>query len=287
MHPQQGVALERVEVAVQLDVVIVCEVAGALAPWGFPLVNRLPLQLHLHGHEVAIGGDQGADAGGLDVLQLLLHQMEDHIGARFAAFGSLEAEIWRSIAAPAHGLAIGSGTEGDQFHLLGDHEAGIEAQAEVANDGVAFLFVFFEEVFGAGERHLVDIALDLIGGHADAVVGDRERVGFAVDPDADGGFGALAAVTAHGGHAPLANGIDAIAHQFPQKDLMAAVNGLFDDRENVLGVDLNLALFQHRHGRSSEWPDPTDGNGLDSIPVMVGSPNPSWPATASVSLGLN
>ena len=124
----------------------------------------------------------------------------------------------------------------------------------MANDGVAFLFVFFEEVFGAGERHLVDIALHLIGGHADAVVGDGEGVGFPVDPDADGGFGAFAAVTAHGGHAPLANGIDAIAHQFPQEDLMAAVNGLFDDREDVLGVDLNLALFQHRHGSRVSGP---------------------------------
>ena len=254
MHPQQGVPLEGVEVAIQLDVVIVCEIPGALAPWGFPFVDRFTLQLHLHGHEVAIGGDQIADAGWLDVLELLLHQVQDHIRAGFAALGSLQAEIRRSIAAPAHGLAIGSGAEGDQLHLLGDHEARIEAQAEVANDGVTFLFVFFEEIFGAGERHLVDVALDLIGGHADAVVGDGEGVGFPVDPDADGGFGALTAVTAHGGHAPLANGIDAIAHQFPQENLMAAVNGLFDDREDVLGVDLNLALFQHRHGSRVSGP---------------------------------
>jgi hypothetical protein len=30
---------------------------------------------------------------------------------------------------------------------------------------------------------------------------------------------------------------------------MAAVDGFFDDREDVFGVDLNLTLFfQHRHG---------------------------------------
>jgi hypothetical protein len=29
---------------------------------------------------------------------------------------------------------------------------------------------------------------------------------------------------------------------------MAGIDGLLDDREDVLGVDLNLALFQHRHG---------------------------------------
>ena len=200
--------------------------------------------------------------------------MQDHIGAGFTAFGSLEAEVGRPITAPAHGLAIGSGTEGDQLHLLGDHETGIEAQSKVANDGVAFLFVFFEEVFGAGECNLVDIALDLIGVHADSVVGNGERVGFAVDPDADGGFGPLTAVTTHRSHAPLANGIDTIAHQFAQEHLMAAVNGLFDDRKDVLGVDLNLALFQHRHGRSCRCHDPKDGQGSDSMAVMVGSPNP-------------
>jgi hypothetical protein len=38
---------------------------------------------------------------------------------------------------------------------------------------------------------------------------------------------------------------------------MAAVDGLFDDREDVFGVDLNLTLFfQHRHGRSRHWVEP-------------------------------
>ena len=38
---------------------------------------------------------------------------------------------------------------------------------------------------------------------------------------------------------------------------MAAVDGLFDDRKDVFGVDLNLALFQHRHGkRFCRWAKP-------------------------------
>ena len=32
-----------------------------------------------------------------------------------------------------------------------------------------------------------------------------------------------------------------------KKHLVAAVNGLFDDREDVFGMDLNLALLEHRH----------------------------------------
>ena len=94
MNPEQGIALEWVEVAIQLDVVLIAELPGALAPGGFALVDRLPFQLHLHRHEVAVGIDQGANPGGLDVLELLLLQVQDHVGAGFAALSGFEAEIW-------------------------------------------------------------------------------------------------------------------------------------------------------------------------------------------------
>ena len=175
--------------------------------------------------------------------------MQDYVGAGLAALGHLQAEVGGAITAPAHRLSASTGREGHQLHLLSHHEAGIEAQAEVADDRVVFLLVFLEEVFGAGKGHLVDVALHLIDIHADAVVGDGEGVGLAVDADRNLGFRPFAAVASHRRHAPLADGIHAIAHQLPHKHLMAAVDGLFDDRKDVFGVDLNLALFQHRHGK--------------------------------------
>ena len=118
----------------------------------------------------------------------------------------------------------------------------------MANDGVVFLLVLLQEILGAGEGHLVDVALHLIGGHADAVVADGERFGFAIHTDPDGPVIPFTAIAGHRRHAALADGVDAIAHQLPQKHLMAGINGLLDDRENVFGVDLNLTLFlQHRH----------------------------------------
>ena len=118
----------------------------------------------------------------------------------------------------------------------------------MANDGVVFLLVLLQEILGAGEGHLVDVALHLIGGHADAVVADGERFGFAIHTDPNGPVIPFTAVAGHRRHAALADGVDAIAHQLPQKHLMAGINGLLDDRENVFGVDLNLTLFlQHRH----------------------------------------
>ena len=247
MHPQQRVALEGVEVAVELDVVVVAEIPRALAPGRLALVHRFALQLHRHRQEVAVGGDQGADAGGLEILQLLLHQVQDHIGAGFAALGRLQPEAGGSVAGPAHRLAALAGGEGHQFHLAGDHETGVEAQAEVADDRVALALVLLQEILGTGEGHLVDVALHLIGVHADAVVRDGERLGLAVDADVDQSFGALAAVAGHRRHPALADGIHAVAHQLPQEHLVAAVDGLLDDREDVLGVDLDLTLLGLQH----------------------------------------
>ena len=149
MHPEQGVTLERVEVAIELDVVVVAELTGTLAPGGLTLVDCFTFKLDLHWQEVAIGGDQGADSGRLDVFKLLFHQVQNHIGARLTALGRLQTEVGGAITAPAHRLRVPTGGEGHQFHLLGHHEAGIEPQAEMANDCVVFPLVFLKEIFRA------------------------------------------------------------------------------------------------------------------------------------------
>ena len=118
----------------------------------------------------------------------------------------------------------------------------------MANDGVVFLLVLLQEILGTGEGHLVDVALHLIGRHANAVVADGDGLGLTIHRDPDGSVIPFAAVAGHGGHAALADGVDAIAHKLPKKHFVAGINGLLDDRENVFGVDLNLTLFlQHRH----------------------------------------
>ena len=118
----------------------------------------------------------------------------------------------------------------------------------MANDGVIFLFVFLEEILSTGKGHLIDVALHFIGCHADAVVGDGQSLGLAINPDANAAVFTLTAISSHGSHSALADGINAVAHQLPKENLMAGINGLLDDRENVFGVDLDLTLFvHHRH----------------------------------------
>ena len=207
VNPQQGIPLKGIQVAIQFDVIFIAEIPGALAPRCLALINSFALQLHLYWHEVAVGGDQGADAGGLDVLQLLLHQMQDHIGARLAALCRFQAEAGGAITAPTHGLGVGTGREAHQLHLLGHHEAGVKPQAKMANDCIVFLLVLLQKIFGTGECHLIDIALNLIGGHADTVVGNGEGIFFSIDTNRDLALIALAAVAGHGSHAALTDGV--------------------------------------------------------------------------------
>ena len=248
MHPEQWVTLKWVQVVVEIDVVLVGELPGALSPRGIHLVDCFPLQLHRHCHEIAVGVDQGADPSWFDVLQLLLHQVENHIGAWLITLSGTEAEVGGSITAPAHRVAVRPRRSRHQFHLLRHHETGVEAQAEMADDRVSLLFVLLQKILGTGEGNLVDVALHLIGGHADAVVSNGELFSISVNGDADNPVFAFAAVARHGRHTPLADGVDTVADQLAEKHLMAGVHGLLDDREDVLGVDLNLTLFvHHRH----------------------------------------
>ena len=65
--------------------------------------------------------------------------------------------------------AVGSGIDG---HLVGHHESGIEAEAEVSDDLVlvGLVLILLQEIRRTGKGHLVDVAVDLFFGHAQAVI---------------------------------------------------------------------------------------------------------------------
>ncbi len=54
----------------------------------------------------------------------------------------------------------------------------------MAYDAVGVVFIFGEEFFGAGEGYLIDILIDVVGIHANAMVGDGESAGLFINGDA-------------------------------------------------------------------------------------------------------
>ena len=58
----------------------------------------------------------------------------------------------------------------------------------MADNGVGIILIFAEEFLGAGECNLVDVFIDVLSGHSDAMVGDSEGAGFFVDFHFDAHF---------------------------------------------------------------------------------------------------
>ena len=99
--------------------------------------------------------------------------------------------------------------------------------------------VFFQKLLRAGERHLGDVFLDFLRGHADAVVGKGERalVGIGHHVDAPGLFAfALGGLClAHGDEAlHLAHRVAAVGNHFPHKYILVGIQPFFDDWHDVL-----------------------------------------------------
>ena len=78
------------------------------------------------------------------------------------------------------------------------------------------------------------------------MVGNRDFAGFFVHGHAHFQLTQLAFELAQLGQAlQLLSGIDGIADQFPQENLVVGIQELLDDGEDVLGVDGDGAGFLH------------------------------------------
>ena len=77
---------------------------------------------------------------------------------------------------------VGAGTAAGHDDALGHHEGGIEADAELADQAGAVLGLgqTRQEGLGAGAGDGAEIVDQLLPVHADAGIGDAQRVGFLV-----------------------------------------------------------------------------------------------------------
>ena len=100
----------------------------------------------------------------------IIFQRKDDIGAVPGALGFLDGVALNAVADPCPRL-IAAERAAHDAHLFGDHECGIEAHAELADDihVVALgLVVFGLELERAGMGDSAQVLLELVFGHADA-----------------------------------------------------------------------------------------------------------------------
>ena len=142
--------------------------------------------------------------------------------------------------------AVGFGDDGD---LIGHHEGGIEADAELTDDvdgGVLLLFlvesVLEAERAAAGDD--AEVLLELFLRHADAVVGDGDRARFLVHVDADLEVAALHAdvLIRERTVAELVDRVGRVGDDLTQEDFLVRVDRVDHHVQELLGLRFELLL---------------------------------------------
>ena len=166
-------------------------------------------------------------------------QGDRRAAGRTGTFG--HGKIHAVLALPVHRSSALAEGEGLDLDLVGDHEYGIKAEAEVAdNAGILLVFVlgiFLEEALRAGEGDLIDICLDLVLGHAHAVVDEAQLLRRLIDLYAN--RAARCAGIIH--HAQLGDRIAAVGNDFADEDVLVGIEPLFDDGHDILCIDGDAA----------------------------------------------
>jgi hypothetical protein len=141
-----------------------------------------------------------------------------------------------------------AGAAGGERDPVGDDEAGIEADAELADElGILLLVAgeLAEELLGAGLGDGADVLDHLLAAHADAVVADGDGLGILVHADLDLQFGILLEQgrVGQGLEAQLVGGIAGVGNQFPEEDFLVAVEGMDHQVKQLLHLGLEAQGF--------------------------------------------
>ena len=278
---EQGILeIHRVQLVVELLIVFVCQIGRALLPGrlcvvddaGLLLLHALGLLLlrlfgiigifrlvglfrrlvHPHalfakadgdGHKAAVFSQQLEYGLLVEELLAVVGDVQHNAGAALGVLLVLRhGELGVALAAPVDGGFV-LVRLGENLHLVGHHKGRIETQSEVTYQIFLYVFVFVEEVGGTAEGYLVDILLHLVGGHADAAVFHREGLLLAVHLHLYGQVAGLALqLAARGKGFQFLGCVDGVGYQLAQKDFVVGIKELLNDRKDVLGLYIQIAL---------------------------------------------
>ena len=209
-----------------------------------------PFGLHTaadrHGQETAVFVEQFHQFVLVDeLLEVVILHMQDDFGAAVSLVDLFEGEVGRTVAAPLNRLCVFLIRFGEDIHAVGNHEGGVESESEVADDisGVVAL-VLGEEVLRTGEGDLVDVAIDLLGGHADATVDDMDGLVVLVDFHVNGEVAQFAVGIARTNERlELLGGVHRVGNQFSKENLVIGVQELLDHGKDILCLYINFTCL--------------------------------------------
>ena len=175
--------------------------------------------------------------------------MQHDVGAGLGPRRRLQGVAALAFGRPGPGLVRtrAARRDGDP---VGDHEGGVEADAELADEARLVLRLGIAEGLaegpGAGAGDGAEVLRQLGLGHADAGIRQGQGARRLVGADADLGVGRQGGgLVGQGLEATAVHGVGRIGHQFPQKDLAVGIEGV--DHEVQQAPDLGTE-FVPFHG---------------------------------------
>ena len=259
MNPEQRLVAHRVQFAIELLVVLVFQIRRFLGPYRGGVVDDVVLfRIHLlavfpfrffaegyrYGQETAVLAKQLLNLVLFQELFAIVVDVHDDVRSAVGFFCFFYFIGRTSVTAPFYGLCSFLVTFGHDFHFLAHHERRVETQAEVSDDGIGIVFIFIQEVIGAGERDLVDVLVYFFFCHTQSPVAHRDGTVVLVHFDTDFQFARFALEVSFVGQCfQFLRGVYGVRHDFTDKDFMIAVQELFDDGEYVLGRYPNVSFL--------------------------------------------
>jgi hypothetical protein len=176
-------------------------------------------------------------------------QVQGDLGAARGAVGHLDAEFARAFRFPAHALVrLDAGAAGQHRDAVGDDEAGVEADAELADQAGVLLLVarqLGEELARAGLGDGSEVSDHFLATHADAVVGDGQGPRGQVEGNADleVGIALEQPGVVQGLEAQLVAGVRGVGNQLAQEDLAVGVQRVDHQLQQLLDLGLEAEGF--------------------------------------------
>ena len=127
--------------------------------------------------------------GAVNLVVGVFLDVHDDIGADGVAVTGRDGIAVCALAVPLHTLGL-TELAGDDGHLIGNHERGVEAHAELADDGEILILRLFAvhfalELEGTALGDDAEVGLRLRHGHTDAVIPHGDGTGILVQDDVD------------------------------------------------------------------------------------------------------
>ena len=257
MHRQCRFVILTGNAAIEIRVFFLGDLVSGLRPERRTVADALRFraglldQVDRHRHVAGLVLDDPLDAPLRRIALGVVHQMQRDAGAarrrlRQISLGHRVAAL--AVGRPEPGMGAAR-TARDDIDLVRDHEGGIEADAELADQLGAFTGLCrldaLHEGAGAGPGNRAERFDEIVAVHADAVVFQSQCVVVGVERQGDARTRIVGQKFRCSDRfvAQLFAGIGGVGYQLPQEDILVGIDGMHHEVQQARDIGLKNMVF--------------------------------------------